>query len=134
MQLKACVKRTWNPTCSLEIHSRENGFFFFRFGDSNERDRDLQSGPWLFDGRLIVLKKRSEETGLERDLLSSVLIWVHFPSLHLKLWSRSIIGRIASMVGTPILLLSTWTRLPQMLKYLHMQRCFNEVSAAKPLP
>ena len=65
MQLKACVKRMWNPTCSLEIHSRENGFFFFKFGDSNECDRVLQSGPWLFDGGLIVLKKWSEDRGLK---------------------------------------------------------------------
>jgi len=40
--------------------------------------------------------------GLERDLLSSVPIWVRFPSLDLKLWSKSIISRIASMVGIPL--------------------------------
>ena len=26
--LKACITRLWKPSCSLEIHSRENGYFF----------------------------------------------------------------------------------------------------------
>ena len=102
LQIKACVNRIWNPSCSLEVHSRENGFFFFKFGDAVECDRILQIGPWIFDGRLIVLKKWTEQIGLERDLISSVPIWVCFPSLHLKLQSRSIISRIASLLGVPI--------------------------------
>jgi len=81
MQLKACLTRIWKPTCALEIHLRENGFFSFKFGDAQECDRILHTGPWLFDGRLIVLKKWNELIGLERDLLSSVPIWVCFPSL-----------------------------------------------------
>ena len=77
--------------CSLGVHSRENGCFFFKFGDGNECDRILQGGPWLFDGRLIVLRRWHEHIGLERDLLSI-----------LKLWSKNIISRIASLVGTPL--------------------------------
>jgi len=33
--LKACVTRLWHPTCSLEIHSRENSFFV-KFGTEEE--------------------------------------------------------------------------------------------------
>jgi len=69
-----CASRIWKPTCSLEIHSRENGYFFFKFVDSNECDRILQSGPWLFDGSLKVLKKWTVHIGLKRDLLSFVPI------------------------------------------------------------
>ena len=47
MQLKACVSGLWKPTCSLEIHSRENDFFFFKFGDAEECNRVLQTRPWL---------------------------------------------------------------------------------------
>ena len=102
MQLKGCVNHKWKPTCSLEIHSRVNDFVFFKFGDEGECNHILQSGPWLFDGRLIVLKKWNEEVGLERDFLSSVPVWIRFPGLHLKLWSKEIISRIASLIRTPI--------------------------------
>ena len=40
--------------------------------------------------------------GLDRDLLSTVPIWIRFPSLDFKLWSKSIIRRIANMMGTPL--------------------------------
>ena len=36
MRLKACVGTLWKPTCSLVVHSRDNGYFFFKFGDSFE--------------------------------------------------------------------------------------------------
>jgi len=28
MHLKTCVGRLWKPTCSLDVHLRENGYFF----------------------------------------------------------------------------------------------------------
>jgi len=67
----------------MDIHSRENNYFFFKFG-SEQCARVLHEGPWQFDGRLIILKQWSESIGLDRDLLSSILVWVRFPSLHLK--------------------------------------------------
>ena len=85
LHLKACVAKLWKPKCSMEVHSRENGYFFFKFGEEEECNRILQNGPWLFDGRLIVLKRWTEGLELERDLLSSVPIWVRMPSLPLKL-------------------------------------------------
>ena len=46
MNLKACVGRMWKLKCSMEVHSRDNGFFFFKFGDWEEGNRILQGGPW----------------------------------------------------------------------------------------
>ena len=34
--IKACAGRLWKPSCSLEIFSRENGFFFFKFGSKED--------------------------------------------------------------------------------------------------
>ena len=81
-----------------EVHSRENGYFFFKFGDEDECNRILQSGPWLFDGRLIILKRWTEGIELERDLS----VPIRLPSLPLKLWSWEVISRIASLVGKPL--------------------------------
>ena len=130
LQIKACVYRIWKPSCPLEIHSRENGCFLFKFGDEAECERILRNGPWLFDGRHIVLKKWTTHIGLERDLLSSVPIWVCFPSLHLKLWSKSILSRLASVIGTPIQM----DKAAASAERLSYARCFIEVTAAKPLP
>ena len=67
-----------------------------------ECNRVLQSGPWLFDGRLVILKQWTADIGLERDLLSSIPVWIRFPSLHLKYWSQSIMSMPDSLVGVPL--------------------------------
>lgn len=128
--LKGCVGRLWKLNCSLEIHSRENGYFFFKFGNKEEFERILNEGPWLFDGRLIILKPWSENIGLERDLLSSVPVWIRLPSLHLKLWSQNIVGRIASLIGIPLYMDSA-TASGERLAYA---RCFVEISSNSKLP
>jgi hypothetical protein len=129
-QLKGCVGRLWRPTCSLEIHSRENGYFFFKFGSKDECDRVLNEGPWLFDGRLIILKPWSPNIGLERDILSTVPVWIRFPSLHLKLWSNTVISYMASLIGKP-LYMDNATATGERLEFA---RCFVEISACSKLP
>ena len=79
IHLKACVKIICKPKGPVDVFSRENGCFFFIFGLQENCDRVLH-GPWHFDGRLIMLKTWSEKAGLERDLLSTVPIWIR--SLH----------------------------------------------------
>ena len=76
-------------------------FLFLNLG-MEMRVREFFKGARLFDGRLIVRRRWSEHMGLERDFLSTIPVWVHFPSLNLKLWSKSVIGRIANMVGKPL--------------------------------
>lgn len=56
-KLRAYAQRVWRPKGSFEIFSRENGFFFVRFGMDEDVERVLQGGPWTFDGRLIIAKK-----------------------------------------------------------------------------
>ena len=102
LSIAICVSRLWRLNGSLDIHSRENGYFFFKFGFEEECAWLLHQGPWLFDGRLTILKQWSESTGLDRDLLASVPMWVRFSSLHLKFWSISILSKAASIIGVPL--------------------------------
>ena len=84
LHLKRCVSRLWRHKCSLEIFSCENGFFFFKFSNAEECERVLHGVSWLFDGQLIILKKWTEKIKLERDLMSTMPVWIRFLSLHLK--------------------------------------------------
>ena len=82
--LKAAVGRLWRPRGGVRVFSRENGYFFFKFDSESECDRILQDGPWLFDSQLIVLKKWSPAICLDRDVFSSVPIWIKFPFISPK--------------------------------------------------
>lgn len=130
MHLKACVTRLWKPRCSLDIYTRENGNFFFKFGSKDECNRVLQAGPWLFDGRLIIIKHCSPDSGLERDVLTSAPVWIRFPALHLKYWSQTILSKIASLVGVPLYMDKATTQFER----LAYARSFVEISAKNHLP
>ena len=78
-----------------------DGFYFFKYGNKDVCERVLHEGPWLFDERLIILK-RWESLELETDLLSSIPAWVRFPSLHLKFWSQKILSKATNIIGKPL--------------------------------
>lgn len=128
--LKACLSRMWKLAGNLEVFSKKNWYFFFKFSLGEDCNRVLQDGPWHFDGRLIVLRKWSAEVGLTRDLLSSVPVWVKFLKLHLSLWSRKVISKAANLVGKP-LYMDRATAREERIEYA---RCFVEIDAADQLP
>jgi len=92
-----------------------------------ECDRVLYGSPWLFDGRLIILRRWSEAAELERNLLSSLPVWVRFPYLHLKFWSQKVLSKVASLIGKP-LYMDNATAMGEKLTYA---RCFMEISASR---
>lgn len=48
------------------------------------------------------MKKWSSKINLDRDLLSSMPIWIKLPELNLRLWDSEILSAIASVVGNPL--------------------------------
>lgn len=57
-------------------------------------------------------------------------MWVRFPSLYFKFWSRSILSKAASVIGTP-LYIDKATASAERTAYA---RVFVEISANKFLP
>ena len=69
--------------------------------------------------------------GLERDLLSTIPVWIRLPSLDLNLWSKSITGRIVRRVGKPLYMDRATATGKRMSSYA---TAFVENSADKELP
>lgn len=67
--LKAFVLRSWNPKGSLDVLTRDNGFFMFKFSMKEDMTGVLEGGPYMFEGRPLVLKVWNRHVGLERDIL-----------------------------------------------------------------
>lgn len=55
---------------NFKIHSL---FITLLFSQEGDCDKILSEGPWLFDGRRIVIKKWFLDVALERDLQSMML-------------------------------------------------------------
>src|SRR3954462_6855403 len=120
----------WKPSGKMEIHARENGFFIFKFHDQTDCLCITKEGPWLYDGRLLILKTWTPRSTFDRDVLSSFPLWIRIPSLPLKFWSNQALSEICSAIGKPIHL-DTLTAKHERLLF---GRIFVEISAAKPPP
>src|SRR5436189_3336841 len=84
----------------------------------------------MYDGRLMILKQWTSASTFDRDVLSSLPLWIRIPSLPLKLWSKKAISEICSVIGRPIKL-DPLTAKKERLLYA---RAFVEISAATPPP
>ncbi|KAF7145736.1 hypothetical protein RHSIM_Rhsim04G0248900 [Rhododendron simsii] len=78
-----------------DVLSNEKGFFFFLF-EGEKFHQLLESGPWHFGGKLLILKLWHPRLKLEKDWLSTIPLWVHFYNIPLELWTGPGFSYIAS--------------------------------------
>lgn len=79
-----------------------HGFFLFRFNTEEDCYKVLEGGPWLIEGRVMILRKLQRGMDARKDLLEMVPLWGSFTQLGLHLWSQRMISRIASTIGKPL--------------------------------
>lgn len=96
------ANRVWATQKPFSVHPRNNGFFVVRFGLEEDCSKILKSGPWFMDRNLIIMKRLSPEMKTDKDLLTSLPMWVRLPGLSFKLWGNKAIIALMSTIGVPI--------------------------------
>lgn len=56
-------------------------------------------GPYWYNSSLLMAKKWSSKIAVERDMLSSMFLWVHLRGIHEHVWSTEMLTRISSLFG-----------------------------------
>ena len=59
-------------------------------------------GSWFVKGKPLVLHQWTIDSKCEKDKLLTIPIWVKFPNLPLRLWSPTLMSRLASTLGKPL--------------------------------
>ncbi|KAK1304881.1 hypothetical protein QJS10_CPB11g01426 [Acorus calamus] len=98
------IKRLWRPKGELTLSLQGNGFFMVRFDLEEDLSHVLEDGPWSMDNRPFVIQRWNRNIRLERERLNSIPLWIKFPNLPLHFWSPTCIGKIASLIGSPLYL------------------------------
>jgi hypothetical protein len=102
MFFKAYIKRVWLPKGKFEVYARDNGFYLVQFELAEDCNKILEGGPWMMDGKFIIMKKWNSSIKYEKDLLLSIPIWVKFPNLNFAYWNHITLCKIASTIGKPL--------------------------------
>ncbi|KAK3193227.1 hypothetical protein Dsin_024537 [Dipteronia sinensis] len=59
----------WGNRGLQKVLDNDKGFFFFKFSDDEACSNVLESGPWLFAGRMVILKKWHPRLILTKETL-----------------------------------------------------------------
>ncbi|KAK1312102.1 hypothetical protein QJS10_CPA07g00429 [Acorus calamus] len=124
------LTRLWKPKGDFKLFLKGNGFFLVKFSLQEDMMAVLEGGPWTMSNRPFILRQWSSTVKMEHQRLSSIPIWVKFPTLPLHLWTPSAIGKVTSAIGTP-LFMDTGTR---MRTRISNARICVEVEAGEVLP
>ncbi|KAF6150832.1 hypothetical protein GIB67_020915 [Kingdonia uniflora] len=87
------IKDIWDIKGPLTI-SRKDSVFFFTFGDSKERDKVLEGGPWHVGDKYLKVQKWSPFTSIEDDKIERTPIWVRLMNLPKHCYTHNALGWI----------------------------------------
>ncbi|XP_020243219.1 uncharacterized protein LOC109821445 [Asparagus officinalis] len=128
--MEAFVQKVWSHLALPKICILKLGLFLYKFKSKEDMMIILESGPWFFGSRPLLLKPWSidEEIGKRNDCLYPM--WIQLPGLRLNLWNAKCISKIASLIGKPI----ATDKLTASRQRLEYARVLVEVSMPSPLP
>ncbi|GKE24117.1 zinc knuckle CX2CX4HX4C containing protein [Tanacetum coccineum] len=86
------------------ITMNAKGFVFFKFDTRAGLEAVLEGGPWMVRNYLIILKKWSMKTSLQKEELTCIPIWVKLHDVPIQVFEEDVISLIATYLGKPIML------------------------------
>ncbi|XP_019250988.1 PREDICTED: uncharacterized protein LOC109229896 [Nicotiana attenuata] len=119
-----------NCVTKPQILLHAEGYCIFRVNTIADRDPVLQSGPYSYRNKPMVLKLWEIDFSFNSDVLSTIPVWVRFPGLPVGFWSTEALSKMASAIGKP-LYTDKFTAHFEKISYA---RILVETDAAYPLP
>lgn len=106
-----------------------NGIILVRFDFVNGRDEVIKGGVFYFDKKFVILKVWIFDLELNKDMISSVLVWVKLYGLDVKYWSMMGLSKIGSLIGILMMVdVNKWRKIG-----INFVRIFIEIDIGKKL-
>nr|GFC04330.1 RNA-directed DNA polymerase, eukaryota, reverse transcriptase zinc-binding domain protein [Tanacetum cinerariifolium] len=103
-KLKWHLKRMWRPYQLDEIIMNEGGLYFFKFKSEDGFQSVIGNGPWLVDQKPLFVQRWVAGICLSKPEPARLPLWVKIYNVPLEAWNVEGISRIASRIGTPIIM------------------------------
>ncbi|KAK3229875.1 hypothetical protein Dsin_001756 [Dipteronia sinensis] len=94
--------RIWGNRGMLDVLANENGFYFFKFSHDEACSNVLEASPWLFAGRMVILKKWHPRLILSKDSYSKIPGRVKLYNIPYEYLNEEGLSHIASAVEKPL--------------------------------
>ncbi|KAL6536728.1 hypothetical protein OROMI_026309 [Orobanche minor] len=84
------------------VHQVEDSYFIVKFKSKAECDAVLRGGPYTLKNHPVVLKPWAVDFDFSKEDLNVVVVWIKLPKLPVVFQGKRSLGRIASLIGTPV--------------------------------
>ncbi|WMV30066.1 hypothetical protein MTR67_023451 [Solanum verrucosum] len=74
----------------------KDGYFVVRFAKEEEMDKVLCSGPHYLMRRPVIMKPWVLEFNFNKEILTTIPLWVKLPNLPLNCWNEVVLSKIGS--------------------------------------
>ncbi|CAK8576415.1 unnamed protein product [Lathyrus sativus] len=101
--VKQFMLKQWNFVKLPDMYYNNEGYFVLRFHSHKERDDVLMKGPYTIRNMPMLLAEWKPNFNLKNDMLRTIPVWIQLPQLPLHLWGAKNLGKMASMLGTPLM-------------------------------
>nr|XP_016448534.1 PREDICTED: uncharacterized protein LOC107773643 [Nicotiana tabacum] len=124
------MMHVWNFVSKPQILMHAEGYCIFRFNSEEDKELVIQSGPYSYRNKPMVLKPWEIDFSFSNDVLSTIPVWIRFPGLPVGYWSTDVLSKLASAVGRPLYT----DKITAHYEKISFARVLVEVDAAHPLP
>lgn len=100
--VRSMAVKMWSKYGLHEVLSNDKGFFFLLFESTSAYRQILETGPWHFGGKLMILQQWYPQMELEKVGLTKVPLWIQIFNIPLEYWNAQGLSYIASAVGRPL--------------------------------
>nr|DAD32629.1 TPA_asm: hypothetical protein HUJ06_011480 [Nelumbo nucifera] len=99
--LRAVIDKAkeWNIEIKVDIQLIATDFFLITFTLASDYSRVIKEGPWMVNGKYLVLVPWKPDFNPIRAKLKEADVWVHLLGLPIDLWSRDDLEIILRDVG-----------------------------------
>ncbi|KAE9445459.1 hypothetical protein C3L33_22645, partial [Rhododendron williamsianum] len=102
LAVRSVAFKKWTDYGLVDVLSNDKGFYFFQFGSEGACREIVESGPWHFGGRLMVLQIWHPDIEYEKEGLTKLPIWIQLYNVPLQYWTAEGLSYLASSVGKPL--------------------------------
>lgn len=112
------------------VLAHTDGYYVVRFASEEERDQVLCAGPHYILRRPVIVKPWTPEFNFNKEILTTLLLWVKLPNLPLSCWNAVVLSKIVSSLGQPLYANECTTQVSR----ISFARILVEMSVTRPLP
>ncbi|GJY16874.1 RNA-directed DNA polymerase, eukaryota, reverse transcriptase zinc-binding domain protein [Tanacetum coccineum] len=103
-ELRYNLRRMWGKFGISDIIVDNDGTCLFKFRDVDGLNSVVEKGPWMVNGKPLIVQKWNPEIGMQKSEHCKLPIWVRMTNVPLEACSINGISALASSLGNPLIM------------------------------